>query len=269
METVCLPSMLVSFVAALAAASVFMTGVFLWARARGRYDVIDIAWGVVFIVIAVTTYILGDPGALQLLLLLLVAAWGLRLSLHIYRRWRRSDKEDHRYQQLRRDYTKKRGGVVWNMYGKVFLVQALLAVVVCTPVIIAMGSEPALIGAWALVGACIWCIGFYFEAVGDWQLRKFLSDSSNKGKIMTRGLWKYTRHPNYFGEMTQWWGIFVIALSVEYGWAGLLGPLVITWLLVFISGVPLTERHFRGRPGWDEYVRRTSKLIPLPPRSDD
>lgn len=261
-----MPSVLVSFVAALAAASIFMTGVFLWARARGRYDVIDIAWGVVFIVIAVTTYLLGDAGAVQLLLLLLVIAWGLRLSLHISQRWRRSQAEDHRYQQLRRDYAKKRGGVAWNMYTKVFLVQAVLAVIVSTPVIIVMGSEPAGIGVWATIGLAVWLVGFYFEAVGDWQLRQFIADPAHKGKIMTSGLWKYTRHPNYFGEMTQWWGIFIIALSVPYGWAGFIGPLVITWLLVFISGVPLTERHFRGRPGWDEYVCRTSKLIPWPPR---
>lgn len=246
-----------------------MSGVFLWAKARERYDVIDAVWGAVFIVIAATTYALGDSGAVQLLLLVLVSIWGLRLSLYIYRRWRRSSEEDHRYQQLRKDYTKKTGGVAWNMYGKVFLVQAVLAVIVCTPIIIAMGSEAAPLGAWALAGVLIWSVGFYFEAVGDWQLRKFLADPTHKGKIMAHGLWRYTRHPNYFGEMTQWWGIFVIALSVEYGWAGIIGPLVITWLLVFISGVPLTERHFRGRSGWDEYARRTSKLIPLPPRSSD
>lgn len=264
-----LPDIVTACVTAFAAAFVFMTLVFWWARARGRYDVIDIAWGIVFIVIATAALVTSpgeSQGSVQLLVLALVAIWGLRLALHIYQRWRTSHEEDHRYQQLRKDYAAKPGGVTWNMYLKVFLVQAMLAVIVCAPVIIVMGSMPAQLGVWSMIGFVVWAIGFFFEAVGDWQLRQFIANPEHKGKIMTRGLWKYTRHPNYFGEMTQWWGIFIIAWSVPYGWAGLIGPLVITWLLVFISGVPLTERHFRGRPGWDEYVHRTSKLIPWPPR---
>ena len=250
------------------AAAVILSVVFLSAKRRGRYDVIDTAWGMTFVTIAIATYLgLQQSGSLQLLLLALVAIWGVRLSWHIYHRYRRSHEEDHRYIQLRKDYTKKKGGVTWNMYVKVYLVQAVLAVIVSAPVIIAMGSDPTSVGTLAIAGTVVWAIGFFFEAVGDYQLGQFVANPANKGKLMTTGLWRYTRHPNYFGELTQWWGIYIIAWSVQFGWAGLIGPLVITWLLVFISGVPLTERHFRGRPGWDDYKRSTSKLIPMLPKT--
>lgn len=263
-------SMPTAFLVAFVAAAVILSVVFLSAKWRSRYDVIDVAWGMTFVVIAITTYFgLQQSGSLQLLLLVLVSIWGIRLSWHIYQRYSRSHEEDHRYRQLRKDYSKKKGGVVWNMYVKVYLVQAVLAVIVSTPVIIVMGSESTSIGMLAIVGAVVWAIGFFFEAVGDYQLGRFVTNPSNKGKLMTAGLWRYTRHPNYFGELTQWWGIYIIAWSVEFGWAGLIGPLVITWLLVFISGVPMTERHFRGRPGWDEYKRSTSKLIPTLPKTRD
>lgn len=266
-----MPSIAGAFIAAVVAAVACMSVVFWLAHAKNRYDVIDAVWGVAFVAIAVVTYILGDFAgtdgvSLQLVLLACVTIWGLRLSLHIYRRYRRSQREDRRYTQLRRDYARKKGGVGWNMYLKVYLVQAVLAVVVSTPIIIAMGSAPVPMGVWGWIGGAIWVIGFLFESIGDHQLGAFLRNPANKGKIMTSGLWRYTRHPNYFGEMTQWWGLYIMVWSVPYGWAGLIGPLVITWLLVFISGVPLTERHFRNRPGWDVYRRRTSKLIPLPPR---
>ena len=265
-----LANMTMAFVVAFVAAAVILSLVFLYAKWRGRYDVIDAAWGLTFVVIAAVTYIgLQHSGLLQLLLLVLIAIWGIRLTLHIYRRYRRSREEDHRYTQLRKDYAKKKGGVAWNMYTKVYLVQAVLAVIVSTPVIIVMGSKSADIGVLAIVGTVVWVIGFFFEAVGDYQLGQFVANPANKGKLMTTGLWRYTRHPNYFGELTQWWGIYIIALSVQFGWAGLIGPLVITWLLVFISGVPLTERHFRGRPGWDEYRRSTSKLLPMLPKTRD
>lgn len=263
-------SILTVFLVAFVAAAVILSVVFVSAKRRGRYDVIDAAWGMTFVAIALSTYLgLQQTGSLQLLLLTLVAIWGVRLSWHIYRRYRRSREEDHRYTQLRKDYMKKKGGVAWNMYAKVYLVQAVLAVVVSTPVIIVMGSEPTSIGALAIVGTVVWAIGFFFEAVGDYQLGQFVANPANKGKLMTTGLWRYTRHPNYFGELTQWWGVYIIAWSVQFGWAGLIGPLVITWLLVFISGVPLTERHFRGRPGWDDYKRNTSKLLPMLPKTRD
>ncbi len=267
--------MLAAYIVSLIASLVLLSVVFVWAKVRDRYDMIDVAWGLAFIVIAVNVFVIGGYSwsqiSVQLLLLLLVSVWGFRLALHIYQRWQRSTSEDRRYSDMRRAYAKKPGGVAFNMYARVYLVQALLAVVVSTPVIVAMASGVEIFTVWTWVGLAVWLVGFYFEAVGDWQLRNFIADPRNKGKLMTTGVWKYTRHPNYFGEMTQWWGIFVIAVGAapSLWWMAAIGPLVITGLLLFVSGVPLTEKHFEGRPGWSEYKRRTSKLIPLPPKSTD
>lgn len=262
---------IVSIVASLALLSV----VFFWAKLHDRYDIIDAAWGITFIVIALSTFVIGEHRLLQvsvqLLLLVLVAVWGLRLALYIYQRWLHASGEDRRYSDLRRAYAGKFGGVSFNMYIRVYVVQAVLAVAVSIPVIVAMASDTAASSVWTWIGLAVWIVGFYFEAVGDWQLRRFVANPVYKGNLMTDGVWKYTRHPNYFGEMTQWWGIFVIAVAVtpSLWWLVIIGPLVITGLLLFVSGVPLTEKHFEGRPGWDAYKRRTSKLIPLPPRSTD
>ena len=112
----------------------------------------------------------------------------------------------------------------------------------------------------------VWLIGFFFEVVGDYQLKTFLANPKNKGKLMTPGLWRYTRHPNYFGEATMWWGIAIIALATPYGWVAIITPVLITYLLLFVSGVPMTEKSFAGKPGWDRYKRQTSIFLPLPPK---
>jgi len=235
---------------------------------------IDIAWGLSCIVIVTTVFMASERTFnefLSTLVLLLVFAWGFRLALHIYQRWSRTAHEDHRYADMRKKYAKKPGGVAVNMYLKVFVVQAVLAVVICTPAIIALSQGVADVSLLAWVGLIVWCVGFYFEAVGDYQLKQFIAKPDNKGRLMESGVWKYTRHPNYFGEITQWWGIYAVACAAAPAlwWLSLIGPLTITILLVYISGVPLTERHFEGRKGWAEYKRRTSKLFPLPPKRSD
>jgi steroid 5-alpha reductase family enzyme len=253
------------------ASLLFLTMVFYAARSRDRYDVIDIAWGFAFIAIAAVAYMMQPSYQLwsvQTLVSVLVLIWGMRLSLHIYERWSRSDHEDKRYTQLRQQYKNKPGGVATNMYVRVFLVQAILAVCVSSSVIVVNMSPPASLSPLAGIGVIVWLIGFYFESVGDAQLRKFTRNHRHKGKLMTQGLWKYTRHPNYFGEVVQWWGIFVIALSAPYWQISIVGPIVITVLILFISGIPLTEKHFEGRSGWKAYKKRTSKFFPLPPKKD-
>ncbi len=115
-------------------------------------------------------------------------------------------------------------------------------------------------------GLIIWLIGFYFEVMGDKQLKNFIGDKQNKGQIMTEGLWKYTRHPNYFGEVTMWWGIFTLAFNDKLGLISLISPLTITYLILFVSGVPLLEKKYQGRPDFDEYKKKTSIFLPLPPR---
>lgn len=268
MGTGYLDSLLEAFAVAVGASVVYMTAVFAWARIHGRYDILNVVWGLACAAIALVAFVVHGHQAMlgvQALVLILVSIWGVRLYVHLHRSWIKRHVEDKRFRQLRRDYAKKPGGIAWNMYSKVYLVQAIWALIVSMPIVIVMGSEYVVAGWWAVIGAAIWFAGFGFEAISEHQLRLFRTNPANKGKIMMSGLWRYTRHPNYFGEMLQWWGIFVIAWSVPYGWAGFLGPLVITWLLVF-SGIPVRERRFRRRKGWEAYRRRTSKLLPMPPR---
>jgi steroid 5-alpha reductase family enzyme len=246
----------------------FMSITFFVAWIRRRFDLIDVAWGMVFMAIAIVGYLAhGQDGfSVQSTVTLLVIVWGVRLSLHIYLRWKTSDSEDKRYAALRSQYMQKRGGLFLNMYCRVYLLQALLAVIVLLPVILVNADVSTEPDVWTAIGAMVWTIGFYFEAVGDFQLRRYLSDPKNKGTLMTSGVWKYTRHPNYFGEITMWWGIFIIAAPIAQWYITIIGPLVITVLLLFVSGVPLTEKHFEKRKGWKEYRYKTSKILPMPPK---
>lgn len=257
-----------SYVYPLAVAVAFMSCIFLIARSRGRYDLIDVAWGLTFIGIALVSYTAHMPGffTVQTLVTTLVFMWGMRLSFHIYMRWDRSRTEDKRYSEMRKRFDRLPGGVRWNMFVRVFLLQAVLALVVSLPVVTVNSAEPLLFNVGTLIGLMVWVIGFLFESLGDYQLRRHLSDPKSKGKLMTTGLWKFTRHPNYFGEFAQWWGIFIMAVPAGGWWISLVGPLVISILLLFVSGVPLTEKHFEGRKGWKEYKRRTSIFLPLPPK---
>ena len=242
---------------------VYMTCIFIISRSIKRLDVVDIAWGGAFIVIALASLILGNRGTLQYLVSGLVVLWGLRLSFYIFKRFRRSESEDPRYAEMRKGW---RGNIYANAYFRIFITQGALALLVSASVIAINLSNEVTIQPIAYIGLCIWIVGFLFESLGDSQLRAHLANPKNKGSLMTSGLWRYTRHPNYFGEAVQWWGIFIIALSIPYGWASVAGPLVITVLLLFVSGVPLTEKRFEGRPGWEAYKRRTSIFVPLPPK---
>lgn len=256
-----------AFFLCLLASLAYMSAVFLIARRKRRYDLVDVGWGGAFIAVAIVSFML-QPGTkfvwdVQSITTLLVVLWGARLSLHILRRIRSSLAEDKRYRELRHDWD---GNVTVNAYFRLFAAQAVMATIIALPVVyINIGPDNADI-RYLLIGLFIWVIGFFFESVGDAQLRGFLKDPRHKGKLMTRGLWKYSRHPNYFGEAAQWWGIFVIALGLPFGWISVIGPLLITYLLMKVSGVPLTEKYFAGRPGWDEYRRRTSAFIPTQPK---
>lgn len=252
------------FLLILAADLVYITIVFGVAMKLKRLDVVDIAWGGAFIVAAKTSFFLGESqGALQLLTTLLVIVWGLRLAVTIFLRFKHSTREDPRYTELKKQW---RGSIYRNAYLRIFLTQGLLAIAVSLSVIVINVSNTYHLGWYALAGLSVWLVGFYFEAVGDAQLRKHLANSDNAGKLLTSGLWRYTRHPNYFGEATQWWGIWVIALSVPYGWATIVAPLTISYLLLAVSGIPMTEKRFEGRPGWAEYKAQTSAFLPLPPK---
>jgi len=241
---------------------IYMTGWFVIAQAGRRNDVADVAWGTGFIVTAITALVLSESISQRgMLAMILVVLWGVRLAVHIYMR-NRGKPEDRRYRKWREEWGRH---AVIRAYLQLFLFQGLLMIIISLPVtfIILFGQEP--VGLLDILGLFIWVTGFFFETVGDYQLLTYKRDPASKGKIMTKGLWSYTRHPNYFGEVTLWWGIYIIALSVPQGWATILGPLTITFLILKVSGIPLLEEKYKDNPEFQAYKRRTSAFFPLPP----
>lgn len=245
---------------------VYMTAWFAAAMIARRNDIVDIAWGLGFIVIAGWLLLRADPApsVRQYVSSALVLIWGGRLAWHIARRnLRPGATEDARYAEWRRSWGRT---FVVRSFLQIFMLQGVFMVLISAPVtVIGAASGPAF-GVLDAVGAAVWVLGFVFESVGDAQLARFLAVPENRGHIMDRGLWAYTRHPNYFGEAVMWWGLGIMALSMPAGWAGLIGPITITWLLTKVSGIPLVEKPRAGDPEWEAYAARTSAFIPLPSR---
>ncbi len=243
---------------------IYMSAVFLLALAWKNNGVVDIAWGLGFILVGAAVFArFGSGGTRQWLALALVLAWGGRLALHIYAR-NRGKEEDFRYAAWRSAWGKY---FVIRSFLQIFMLQGLLLLLVVTPVLLIVGQEQSPLGILDGLGVLAWLTGYMFETVGDRQLAAFIKEPANRGKLMTRGLWSYTRHPNYFGEAAMWWGMAVLALSSPNGWLGLVGPIVITCLLLFISGVPLLEKKYRGNPEFEEYKKRTPVFFPWFPKS--
>jgi steroid 5-alpha reductase family enzyme len=228
-------------------------------------SIVDALWGLGFVLVAGVALAAGSGlSARRVLVFALVGAWGLRLSSHILRRnWGKG--EDFRYEEFRAHWGKR---FWWVSLFTVFLLQGVLMFIVSLPIqMVGAGGTPVRLGVLDVFGALVWAVGLSFEAVGDLQLSRFKADPANKGKVMDRGLWRYTRHPNYFGDSLVWWGIGLVALAAPWGWAALAGPALMTFLLVRVSGVAMLEKTIaQRRPGYEEYVRRTSAFVPLPPR---
>jgi steroid 5-alpha reductase family enzyme len=240
---------------------IYATMWFVIALLAKRNDLADFAWGIGFIVVTFVTLALrGSYTTVQTLVALLVLAWGVRLAVHIGTRMI-GKKEDYRYKAWRDEWGK---WFIPRTYGQVFLLQGLFMLAVCVPMIILNSTAESDAMTWnAWIGLVIWSIGFFFETVGDWQLRAFIKDPNRTG-IMTDGLWKYTRHPNYFGEVTQWWGIWILMLHVPFGWLGVIGPLAITFSILKLSGIPMLERKYDDNAEFQEYKKRTSAFFPMP-----
>ncbi len=244
---------------------IYMTAVFAAALLWRDNSIVDIAWGPGFILVALLTFLIGkEQGPRQILVTALVTIWGLRLAAHIFSR-KRGRGEDFRYAKWRREWGR---WFVPRSYLQIFMLQGLFLLVISYGVMLVNASGPRALGALDLAGTAVWLAGFFFEAVGDAQLVKFKMDPDNKGKIMTSGLWRTTRHPNYFGEVVMWWGIFLIALSAPSGWTAVASPLMITFLLLRVSGVTMLEKQYAGNSEFAEYARRTSAFIPLPPKRE-
>lgn len=240
-------------------------GTFFVAKQKKKHDYLDIIWGMGFVISAVFSYFIGTPKTtVGLLMTLLVTLWGLRLTYHLAKR-NVGQKEDARYVKFRDSYRGKHFEIYF--FFKMYMFQYVLNFIICFPVIYVNLVGGISFGPLTAVGMGIWLIGFFFEAVGDAQLKKFKRDPANKGRLMTEGLWRYSRHPNYFGEATQWWGIYFMALSRIGNFFLIFSPLAITILLLFVSGVPLLEKRYEGRPDWEDYKQKTSKFFPLPPKA--
>jgi steroid 5-alpha reductase family enzyme len=249
----------------LLAVLLYMTGWFLLALWRRRNDLADIAWGGGFIAAALTAVLLQTGLASRArLVVLLVILWGLRLAVHIGLR-NLGKGEDERYRKWREEW-----GRHWLLrsYLQVFLLQGFLLYLISLPVIWTILAKPSPWTGLDALGLAIWMAGFFFEAVGDFQLARFKKDPAHRGKIIQQGLWRYSRHPNYFGEVTLWWGIYLLALSAPGGWMTIIGPLTITFLILKVSGIPLLEKKYVNNAAFQEYARRTSAFFPLPPRKD-
>lgn len=243
----------------------------LWAYSVRIRDVsfIDAFWAFGMAMLAVATFMQADGAEPRMLLITaLTVLWGLRLSIHLYTRWR-AHGEDPRYKRIVGGLMEKKG---WSFarasLQQVFLLQAVLLFIVCLPAQLGQISpEPAQLGPLAWIGAAIALVGIAFETVGDAQLKAFRADPAMQGKVLDTGLWRYTRHPNYFGDACTWWGIWLIAAETTPGLYAIVGPVLITWLLTRLSGVPMLEHGLRKRrPGYEDYIRRTSSFFPWPPR---
>lgn len=236
---------------------------FVYALLSRRVDSIDIAWGLSFIAaIGMMQVVYPSPALWVVVADILVTIWGLRLSWHIFRRFRRSSKQDERYTTIMQSWPKHFMSL--QLFVKLFLVQAILATVISLPVVAIHHYQPDT-SMVAMLGLLVWVVGFLFESTADRQLKNFLL-TPNHGDLMTDGLWRYSRHPNYFGEVTMWWGIALIALQTPYWFFGIVGATAITVLICFVSGIPLAEKRSKPKKGWTEYVRRTSPLLPWPPK---
>ena len=249
------------------AVMMMMFAVWLLSLIKRDASIVDVFWGLGFVVVAWLTLLRAD-GYLgrKVLITVLTTIWGLRLALYIFiRNWGHG--EDRRYQAWRAQYGTR---FWWVSLFTVFGLQGvLLWVISLTLQVGQISAIPARLAVLDFLGVIMWAVGFLFEAVADWQLYRFKADPENKGKVMNRGLWAYSRHPNYFGESLVWWGLFLITLATpESGWV-VISPLLITFLLLKVSGVTLLEKTIvDSRPEYAEYIKSTSSFIPWLPRKE-
>ncbi len=246
-------------------APILTAAVFTWLISAIKRDVsiVDSLWSLLFLLAAVAyALVLPQPGARATLVLALVGLWAIRLSAYItWRNW--GEPEDRRYQAIRRN---NEPGFRFKSLYIVFGLQGALAWIISLPLLAAIASErPFSLLDYA--GIALWIVGITFEATADHQLARFKARPESKGKVMDQGLWRYSRHPNYFGNFCIWWGFYLIALAAG-GWWAIVSPLLMSFLLLRVSGVALLEEDIgERRPGYRDYVARTNAFFPGPPRS--
>ena len=249
----------------LAAMLAFFVVTFVIAQVQKNNGLIDITWGLSFMLSTLVSLLLGKPeGAVPIVISVLVLVWGARLSWYLIRR-NVGKPEDFRYANMRNTWDPKTFYI--RMFVQIYLLQLVLNFLINLTTITTNLQDLAGWSLLATFGLVLWLIGFFFEAVGDRQLRQFRANPANKGTLIQTGLWRYTRHPNYFGEATQWWGIFLLAVSGGRNYWLILSPLLITFFLLYVSGVPMLEKKYEGRADWEDYKRRTPKFFPWLPKA--
>ncbi|MDJ0838615.1 MAG: DUF1295 domain-containing protein [Acidobacteriota bacterium] len=227
-------------------------------------SIIDPVWSLLFLAAALVPFVSGfdQLNPRQILIMTLVIAWSLRLALYLtWRNW--GEGEDFRYKKWR-----EAAGPPWwwLSYFKVFVLQGVLAWIICIPLLAAQVGSDSALGLLDLVAVAVWFVGFAFETLGDWQLTRFRGNPDNKGKVLNTGVWRYTRHPNYFGDAAQWWGFYLITVSAGAWWT-LYAPLLMTGLLLKVSGVVLLEKTLvKTKPQYKEYIETTPAFFPWFPK---
>ncbi|MBU0946887.1 MAG: DUF1295 domain-containing protein [Proteobacteria bacterium] len=238
-------------------------GLAIWKK---KNDIADIVWGLGFIVTVVCALLVShSSGERAVLVSALVFVWGSRLSIRILLR-NIKKAEDPRYQQWRQEWGES---FLLRTYLQIFMLQGLLILIISVPVLHIIRADNIPLQLLDYLGAAIWGCGFFFEIVGDYQLDRFKNNPVNKGRIMKYGLWRYSRHPNYFGEVLLWWGIFLMSLHLENGYLTVVGPATITFLILKVSGIPLAEKRSLHKEEFQKYMKSTSVFVPMPPKKEN
>jgi steroid 5-alpha reductase family enzyme len=257
--------MLSPWLVASAVIAACMAVTFVVALLRRDNSIVDVTYGLAFVLATVVTFVLSPTRhPREALLLLLVTVWGTRLATHlVVRKWNQG--EDFRYRAWRESWGK------WFLLRsalQIYALQGIIILVILTPVLLLRRAPGGALGALDLVGVAVWVVGFLFEAIGDAQLLAWKRDPRNRGRFIRHGLWRITRHPNYFGEATLWWGVFLVGLSAPWGVLGIVSPVVITLLLLVVSGIPMLEKKWAGDPEFEAYRRATSAFFPWFPKPE-
>lgn len=243
---------------------VFMTAIFVLAMIVKDNSIVDVAYGLAFVLTSWVLFITYGSGHLrQWLIVVLVSVWGVRLAVHIALR-KKGEGEDFRYRQWREQWGET---FVWRSFLQIFMLQGAVVFLVALPTQLVINSPGGHLGVLDLAGVVIWLFGFGFESIGDWQLLRFKNNPDNRGKIIQSGLWRFTRHPNYFGEAVLWWGLFLIACQVPYGAVAIISPLLIDFLLLKVSGIPMLEAKYENNAQFAAYKARTNAFMPWIPKA--
>lgn len=246
-----------------AAVLIFMVLLFLVAQIKRDNSIVDIGWGLGFVIVALTTFGYQEGFDIrQLLVTSLVCIWGVRLGVYLFIR-SLGRGEDYRYANFRKQWGNRAALI---SFFRVFMMQGFIMLLLAYPIIRVHAEHSSALDLTAYLGLMLWIVGFGFQVIGDWQLRQFKKKRRNPEEVLTWGLWRYTRHPNYFGEAVMWWGVALIVLPLPGGWGALISSLLINFLLLKISGVPFLDRRYADNPAYQQYKRETNRFIPWFPR---